>query len=451
MKKRVSLSTSHIIMLGFLAVIAIGSLLLWLPISAADGQAVSYADALFTATTATCVTGLVTLPTVSTWSVFGQVVILLLIQIGGLGVVTVMAGLMMALHRRIGLSDRLLIQDAFNLNSLSGLTRFVRKVLIGTAAIEGVGALLCLPVFLPRFGAKGIWIAVFHSVSAFCNAGIDIFATDSLCGYATHPLLNAVTATLIVLGGIGYIVWWDVLRVLPTLKRQGLRGFRNLTLHSKLALWVTAALLLGGAVGYFLLEYRNPLTIGNLNLFDKIQVSLFQSVTTRTAGFASVPQENLTDASVFLSLLLMFVGGSPVGTAGGVKTVTVFILLASAFATIKNKSDTVLFRRTVSKAALGKALAVVCMSFLIVVASTLLLSTVTDAPLADILYETVSATATVGLSRNLTSSLELWGKLIVIATMYLGRIGPISLAVAFNVRSENHNIIKDPVEDVRVG
>ena len=206
-------STTQIIMLSFLAVILVGSLLLSLPVSSADGNAVSCLDALFTATTATCVTGLVTLPTVSTWSVFGQVVILALIQIGGLGVITIMSALMILLHKRMGIGDRLLIQDAFNLNSLSGIVRFVKRVVLGTFLVEGIGALLYMTVFIPEFGWKGIWISVFTSISAFCNAGIDIIADNSLCSYATNPVINAVTSLLIILGGIGYIVWWDVLLV----------------------------------------------------------------------------------------------------------------------------------------------------------------------------------------------------------------------------------------------
>ncbi len=450
-KKLLSLSTLHIIMLSFLAVILLGSFLLALPISSASGEAVSYIDALFCATTATCVTGLVTLPTVTTWSIFGQVVILILIQVGGLGVITIMSGIMMALHRRIGLGDRLLIQDAFNLNTLSGLAEFVKKVLIGTFIVEGVGALLYMTVFIPQFGLKGIWISVFNSISAFCNAGIDIISENSLCDYVTNPLINTVTSLLIILGGIGYIVWWDVLRVTKNIKEQKLKCFKNLTLHSKIAISFTVILIVFGAVCFFIFEYNNPLTIKEYSLFDKIQVSLFQSVTTRTAGFATIPQQDLTNASSIITLLLMFIGGSPVGTAGGVKTVTIAILAASAFATIKNKSDTNLFNRNISKQAISKAVAVVSMSFIIVLVSTVLLSTVSQASVIDILFETVSATATVGLSRNLTATLNTFGKIIITVTMYLGRVGPISLAIAFNFKKQNENIIKNPTEEISVG
>lgn len=439
-------------MLSFFLAIWVGSLLLALPISSADGEAVPYIDALFTATTSICVTGLVTLPTFSAWSIFGQAVILILIQIGGLGVITVMYGLLIGLHRRISIGNRMLIQDSFNLNTLSGIVKFIRNVLTGTFVVEGAGALLYMTVFVPEYGARGIWISVFNAVSAFCNAGMDILSEDSLCGYATNPTVNAVTCVLIVLGGIGYIVWWDVIRIL---KSGGSRKpgeiFRRLSLHSKIAVSTTAFLILAGAAAFFVLEYDNPLTFGGYSLPEKLMAALFQSVTTRTAGFATVPQQNLTNASALVSLLLMFIGGSPVGTAGGVKTVTVAVLLVFAFAAINSREDASLFHRAIPKHAVSKAVAVVCMSFIILFTATVLLATCTDAGALDIAYETVSATATVGLSRNLTSSLNLWGKLIIIVTMYFGRVGPISLVIAFHTKTESSNIIKDPTEEISVG
>ena len=453
MKKPVGirLTTTQIIMLSFLGMILLGSLLLALPISAADGRPVPYLDALFTATTATCVTGLVTLTTVSTWSTFGHVVILLLIQIGGLGVITITSAVMILLNKRMGIGDRLLLQDAFNLNTLSGIVRFVKRVLLGTFLVEGVGALLYMTVFVPEFGLRGIWISVFTSISAFCNAGIDIIGENSLCDYATNPVINFVTSWLIILSGIGYIVWWDVLQTTRKAVGKHRKIFKNLTLHSKIAISTTLTLVVGGGILIFLLEYRNPLTIGGLSLFDKLQVSFFQSITTRTAGFATVPQQDLTNASSILCLLLMFIGGSPVGTAGGIKTVTFAVLFVSAMATIQNKNDVTLFHRNISKQAVNKAVAVTAMSFSILFVSTLLLSAVTQADALDILYETVSATATVGLTRNLTPFLNNAGKVIIIGTMYLGRVGPISLALALNSSIKHQNIIKNPTEEISVG
>lgn len=444
-------STTQTILLSFLLAILVGSALLALPVSAADGAAVPYIDALFTATTSICVTGLVTVPTFSTWSVFGQIVILFLIQIGGLGVVTIMSWLMISLHRKIGIKDRMLIQDAFNLNTLSGMVKFIRKVIAGTLLIEGIGALLYMTVFVPEFGVRGIWISVFNAVSAFCNAGMDIISENSLYAYVHHPVINIVTILLIVFGGIGYIVWWDIVGALKHIRQQKLRCFANLTLHSKIALSMTGLLILAGTAAIFAFEYNNPLTMESFSFFDKLQASLFQSVTTRTAGFATVPQEDLTNASALVSLLLMFIGGSPVGTAGGIKTVTFAVLITSAFATMKSHSEAELFQRTIPKHAVSKAVAVVSMAFIILFTATLLLSAVTDADALDVVYETVSAAATVGLTRSLTFGLNIWGRIIIIVTMYLGRVGPISLMIALNTKKETKNIIKNPSEDISVG
>ena len=317
--------------------------------------------------------------------------------------------------------------------------------------VEGIGAVLYMFVFIPEFGARGVWISVFTSVSAFCNAGIDIIAEDSLCNYATNPLINLVTAVLIILGGIGYLVWWDVLRVIKTRTSNNKKVFRHLTLHSKIAITVTFGLILVGAMFIFAFEYSNPLTIGDMSLFDKIQVSVFQSVTTRTAGFASVPQENLTNASAFVSLLLMLIGGSPVGTAGGIKTVTIAILVCSAFATIRNKNGATMFGRRISDGSIKKAVAVTVMFLLICLTSATLLMATSQASVFDVIYETVSATATVGLSRNFTASLNAFGKIIILSTMYLGRVGPISLAVALGSKNESQNVISEPTEEISIG
>ena len=451
-KRRRRLSTTRIIMLSFLFMILLGSVLLSLTVSHASGQRIPYIDALFTATTAACVTGLVTVPTYAAWSVFGQAVILVLVQVGGLGVITVTAGLVYLLRRRASLSDRLLIRDAFNLNTMDGQSAFIRKVILGTLAVEGVGALLYTTVFVPEMGMLGVWVSVFNAVSAFCNAGMDIIGDGSLTAYATHPTVNAVTSFLIISGGIGYVVWWDLLDAAGRcIKRKSLKEFRRLSLHTKIVLSSTVILLVAGCLAVLILEYRNPLTIGSMRFLDKLQVSFFQSVTVRTAGFATVDQAGLTTGASIVSMLLMFIGGSPVGTAGGVKTVTVAVLFASAVNTVRNRDEVSLFNRRIEKDALRKAIAVVCMSFAITAVSALLLAATQDASLDAILYEAVSGTATVGLSRNLTPSLNPIGKLIVICTMYLGRIGPISLAFAFALKKSNPNIITNPTESVNVG
>lgn len=451
MKKGIKFNTTQLILLSFLVVILVGSILLSLPISTQTGESVPYIDALFTATTATCVTGLVTVPTYSTWSAFGQVVILILIQIGGLGVITVLSGITIALHRKMKLGDSRLISDAFNLNSLEGLGAFIKKVILGTFIVEGVGALLYMPVFVRDFGARGVWIAIFNSISAFCNAGIDIIGDSSLIPYVTDPLINGVTCALVVVSGLGYIVWWDVIRVLKNVRVQGLKCFRFLSLHSKIVLSSTLVLIFGGAALIFAFEYSNADTIANMSLFEKIQASIFQSVTTRTAGFAALDQSALTEGASIVSLFLMFIGGSPVGTAGGIKTVTLVVLALTAYAAIVGRNDVSIFNRSISKQAVRKAVAVAMMSFSIMMISTLLLAFVTDATALEILYETVSATATVGLSKNLTPLLNIWGKIIIICTMYFGRIGPISLAIAFSYQKEIVNNIKDPTEEISVG
>ncbi len=450
-KLKIRLSTTRKIMLSFMLAIALGTFLLTLPAASADGKGVPFMDALFTATTSVCVTGLVTVPVYSTFSFFGQVIILVLIQTGGLGIITIMYGILMRFRRKMRLSENFLMQDVFNIDTLSGMEYFLKKVIAGTFFIEGIGALLYMTVFVPRFGVRGVWISIFNAISAFCNAGIDVISDKSLCPYAQDLTVNLVTSMLVILGGIGYVVWWDLLQVIKKFTTRGIRCFEMLTLHSKIAISSTVFLLLSGAVLFFIFEYNNPATIGDMSLFGKLEVSFFQSMTTRTAGFASVGQENLTEASAIVALLLMFIGGSPVGTAGGVKTVTMVVLLTSALATIRDKKEVELFDRRIARQAAGKAVAVVCTSFLIMITATILLAAVSDFSLIDILYETVSATATVGLTRNLTSSLNLPGMIIIILTMYFGRVGPISLLIAFNTKRSGENSVKNPVEDVSVG
>lgn len=451
MNKKISFSTTHIILISFLIVILVGSILLSLPISVKNGVNINFIDVLFTATTSTCVTGLVTVPTYSTWSLFGQIIILILIQIGGLGVVAFMSAFMIIINKKLKLKDYQLIQDAFNLNTMSGLKKFIKHVFLGTLFIELIGAILYMIVFIPDYGIKGIWISIFNSVSAFCNAGMDIIGEVSLCDYAVNPLVNFTTSLLIVLGGLGFIVWWDVIRVIKQFKNRKFKCFKSLTLHSKIVISSTLVLIFGGALLIFLFEYNNVNTIGALNIFDKIQVSMFQSITTRTAGFATIPQESLTDQSVIVCLILMFIGGSPVGTAGGIKTITAVSLVAIAIASVRNKKEVVLFNRNLSSEITRKAVAVTTMSFMILIISTILLSLTIDRSIVDILYETASATATVGLSRNLTSFLDNIGKIIIIVTMYLGRVGPISLAIAFKSKKESSNIILNPTEEVSIG
>ena len=286
-KKSFELKTTQIIGLGFAILILAGSILLSLPIASADGTATPYIDALFTATTSSCVTGLVTVVTGEHWSLFGQVVILLMIQMGGLGVVSFTTLLLMIAGKRIQLKQRMLIQEAYGFDTLTGMVRMVRKMICGTLVVEGIGALLYMVAYIPRYGmAKGIWVSVFTAVSAFCNAGMDLMGADSMMPYVTHPLMNLVTMGLIIIGGLGFFVWWDLAAVLRRVCREKMslrQSVRKLSLHSKLVLCVTAVLIFGGALMFFLLESNNPETMGNLSVGGKIWASMFQSVTLRTA------------------------------------------------------------------------------------------------------------------------------------------------------------------------
>lgn len=448
------LSTTQIIALGFLSAILAGGLLLSLPIASAKGTATPFIDALFTATTSVCVTGLVVVQTSSHWSLFGQMVILFLIQLGGLGVVSVATMVMMLIGRRITLKNRLLLEDALNLNTLSGLIKFLKKVLKGTFFIEGIGCILYCLVFIPEYGwRKGFWISLFNAVSAFCNAGIDIIGAVSLADYVTHPLINFVTMLLIVMGGIGFIVWEDIansLRKLRNREVQDKKWWPRLQLHTRLVLITTAILIIGGALLILLFEYNNPNTIGSLTFFEKVQASLFQSVTTRTAGFFTFSQKNMVPTSAVICILLMFIGGSPIGTAGGIKTTTLALLFLSAISTIKGERHVVVFHKRISHEIIKKALAVTIVSTVILLTLTILLYHLEGGALLDTLFETTSAIATVGLTRDYTPLLHMPGKAIIILLMYLGRIGPISLAIILGSRSQKA-IISYPKEDIIVG
>ena len=427
------LSPAHIIPLSFLLAIAVGTLLLLLPAATAEGAETDFLTALFTSTTSVCVTGLVVVDTYSHWSPFGQVVILILIQLGGLGIVTAISMVMLFLRRRFSLRNRTLLLDALNLDSRLGLTSFLSRIFKWTFLVEGIGAVLYSIEFIPRFGlAKGIWASAFTSISAYCNAGLDVLGPDSLRGYASSPLVIFVTMTLIVLGGLGYIVWFDVGRCVKDgvrLRYTLRQAVRRLGEHTRLVLRLTLSLILLGAALIFLAEYRNPATLGGMSTGDKIMNSLFQSVTFRTAGFYTVPQEGLGPFSCMVGYLWMFIGGSPIGTAGGVKTVTMFLVFANAISYANARKTTTIFRRRISEELMQKAAAIVAISFFTMLVSALLLLAFEPVSLTDGLFEAISAVATVGLSRGLTASLHTAGRIIIIATMYLGRIGPISMAL----------------------
>lgn len=433
-------------MLGFLGAISIGSLLLMIPAATAPGQKTSFLTALFTATTSICVTGLVVVDTFSHWSFLGQAIILLLIQIGGFGVITLYSGLMMLFKKSFSLRTRLLIQDYYNLDSIQGLIRFLIKVIKGSFFVEGLGAVLYCFVFVPRFGfLKGLWVSVFNAVSAFCNAGMDVIGKTSLIEYQTNLPMNLITIFLIVSGGLGYVVWFDCLENLKKAWRQkyGPKVFwRRLGEHTKLVINLTLFFLISGTLLVLLFEWNNPQTIGELSLGKKILASFFQSVTFRTAGFATIPQEALTPSSCLVGCIYMFIGGSPVGTAGGVKTVTAFVVLLNVISFIRNRTEPVVFSRAVSEKLINKANAIVMSNLMLTITLIVALMQACEVPALSAAYEIFSATGTVGLSRGLTSSLNGAGMIIVMIGMYAGRIGPISMALFFSASRSEKNEIK---------
>ncbi len=453
MKKK-ELSTTQIILLGFLLTIIIGTILLSTPFVTVSGQPTPVIDALFTATTSVCVTGLVVVDTYAHWNFWGQLIILILAQIGGLGVVSITTGAMLIIGQRVSLKGRLLLGNAFNLDTLSGLIVFFKKIILGTFIVEALGAVGYAMVFVPQFGwEKGIWASVFNGVSAFCNAGMDVVAPDSLAQYVSNPWINFVTIMLIVLSGLGFVVWWDLIKVIKLVKEKEIPlkwAFRKCTLHTKIVLTMTGILLFGGAAVILILEYYNPLTLGALSFGDKLMAALFQSVTTRTAGFFTIPQQNFKDASILVCIIMMFIGGSPSGTAGGVKTTTVAVILIAAMSIIKGTEEAESFRRAIPLKTIRKAMAVVLVSFTVLLTGTIMLSAVTGGNFVDVIFEVASAVGTVGLTRGFTATMNTAGKVIIIICMYLGRIGPISLAIAIQSK-KRRGLASYAEEDVTVG
>lgn len=447
------LTTTAIIALGFLAAIILGTLLLLLPFSTAEGNSTSVMDALFTSTTSICVTGLVTVPTYSHWTVFGQAVIALLAQIGGLGVITFTILFFVALRKRIGLKDRLLIRDAYNLDTIQGLVILVKKIVKGTCIIEGLGALFYMTVWIPEFGAAGIWKSIFNAISAFCNAGMDIIGPDSMAPYVNNPVINFTTTALIIIGGIGFPVWWNLLAMFQY-RRENCCGFlqavHHLSLHTKIVLLSTLILLLSGTLLVLAMEYDNPGTLGPLSFGEKIMASFFQSVTMRTAGFLTISQSALRQGTAFVCCFFMFIGGSPSGTAGGIKTTTAAILVLTVYSILRGRNDTEIFGRRVSENVVRRALAIFMVSFGVMLLALVILIIVQPGEFIDCLYEVTSAIATVGLSRDFTAKLNMAGQIILVITMYLGRIGPISLALFFNAK-RYVNLVRYPEERVGVG
>ena len=420
------LTPSRLIAVGFLLVILAGAGLLMLPI-ASRGEPAGFLDALFTSTSATCVTGLVVRDTFTDWTVFGQLVILALIQLGGLGFMTIACLFFFALRRRIGLRQRMVLAQALGSDTYSGIVSLVRNILRGTAAVEGVGALILFFRFLPEFGfGRALWYGVFHSVSAFCNAGFDVLADvdagGSLCRYATDPVVNFTIMALIIIGGLGFAVWGDI---------RHHRRFSRLSVYSRLVVIITTVLIFGGAGVFAALEWNNPNTIGDLTVPQKLMAALFQSVTLRTAGFATFDQNALSDVSKAASDLLMLVGGSSGSTAGGVKTATVGVILLSAWSTARGRTSVHVMKRRIPRQAVENASALFILVLLLSGLGAAFLSIADHVSLENALYETISALCTVGLTTGITSSLGTASQIILIVLMFFGRLGIMTISVGF--------------------
>lgn len=438
----------QIIAIGFATIILIGAFLLSLPIATIDGVKTPFIDCIFTSTSAVCVTGLVTVDTGTYWSYFGKTVIMLLIQIGGLGFMSFATLIALIAGKRITLKERLLIRESISLTSLQGIVRFARYILTFTFSIELIGALFLSIQFIPEFGlAKGIYYSIFHAVSAFCNAGFDLMGGySSVTGYSGNALIILTLSALIIIGGLGFYVWDDIYNY----KRN-----RRLSLQTKVVISTSIFLIVFGFVMFFIFEYSNPATLKDMSMKDKLLSAFFASVSPRTAGFNSIDLASMSMASVLLTIILMFIGGSPGSTAGGIKTSTAGVLLLTVMSVIKGRGDTEVFKKKISKETVYKAFAVVVIALGLVFTVTVLL-TITESgagvPFEQYLFEATSAFGTVGLTMGLTQKLTTIGKVIVAITMYAGRIGPLTLLVAIAIRSDNKtNSIKYPEGKILVG
>ena len=438
-KKR--LSSFQIILLGFAGVILLGALLLMLPISSAERVITPFNEALFTSTSAVCVTGLVVKDTGSYWSSFGQAVIITLIQIGGLGVVTIAASFSMLAGRRISLMQRSTMQDAISAPKVGGIVKLTKFIITGTFIIEAVGAVSMMPVFCKNFGAKGIWMSVFHSVSAFCNAGFDILGTEgnqfcSLTSYTSNPVINITVMLLIVIGGIGFLTWDDICNNKFKIKKY--------SMQSKIILLTSLILILLPAIYFFIFDYSDY-SIGN-----RLLASLFQSITTRTAGFNTTDLTKLTRPSQAIMIFLMLVGGSPGSTAGGLKTTTMAVLILNAFACFKRKENVCAFGRRIDDSVIKNAATIVMMYITLFFIGGVSICTIEKLPLVASLFETASAIGTVGLTLGITPKLSLASQLILIVLMYLGRVGSLTLIYATLSGKKQINA-KMPLDKITVG
>lgn len=440
---------AQLIALGFALLILVGTIILCLPISSSDGRFTSPIDAAFTAVSASCVTGLITVDTATHWNTFGQIVILVMIQIGGIGFMTTAVLLSLIFKKAMTPKDRMLVANSYNLNSYDSISELVKRIIVGTLSIEGAGAALLAIRFIPDFGvAEGIYKSIFHSVSAFCNAGFDIIGTEpditSLSHYATDPLVNITLALLIILGGIGFLVWSDIINFAS---RK-----RKLSVYSRFVIIVTLLLLVSSTLLTAIMEWNNPATIGEFSPPQKILSSFFLATSWRTAGFSMVENGLLNESTQYLGMLLMFIGGASGSTAGGVKVATFGIVIFAVWCVAVGKKKTVMFGRTVSDNAFVRATAVIVVQIIAALLGVILLNVFNDFSMTDILYEVISAVSTVGLTLGITPALSALSKLVIMLLMYFGRVGILTVTYAvMKSQSSKEEHISYPDANMLIG
>ena len=426
--RQLELNPPRVLALGFAGLILIGAILLNLPIASKSGESIGFINALFTSASSVCVTGLVVVNTGEYWSLFGHIVIICLIQMGGLGFMTLATLVALILGKKITLKERLIIKEQLNQETMSGLVKLTKYVILSTFAIEGLGALFLSTRFIPRYGfIKGLWVSIFHSISAFCNAGFDITG-NSIVPFKGDIVVNLTIAFLIIIGGLGFSVYIDISRH---------KRFNRLSLHSKLVLVITLILIIVGMILFYIIEWDNLGTLEPLNTKERIVASFFQSVVTRTAGFNSIDMSKMKDTTTFIMIILMFIGGSPGSTAGGIKTTTFGAILLTTFTVIRGGRDVVAYKRRIPQEIIYRALTIASIGIFLVTVISMILTISEGANFLDLLFETTSAFATVGLTRGVTPDLTDFGKILIAITMYLGRVGPLTMAFAFAKRQKN--------------
>ena len=426
-KKSGAISPTKIIAITFALIILVGALLLTLPVSSRSGISCGFRPALFTATSATCVTGLVLFDTWTQWSGFGQIVIISLIEIGGLGFMSAASLVVFLFRKKVGLKQRMVMAQALSLTDMEDVVKLQKVVIIGSLSIQALGALILFGRFMPEFGfRRALRWGVFHSVSAFCNAGFDIFGClepgSSLMLFNSDPVVILTLGSLVIVGGLGFLVWQEIVQV---------RSFRKFSVYTKLVLVMSFGLLILGTVCFCLLEWNNPETLGKMSVGDKLLNGFFQSVTVRTAGFAAVDQAALTDASKAVSLVLMFIGGSSGSTAGGVKTVTMLVLILSVAARARGRDSVSVFKRSIPNSQVLDAMAIVVIMMSLAIFGSIFICVTSPVSFVDAAFEAVSALATVGITAGVTTALSIPAQILMMVYMYFGRVGVLTISLGF--------------------